>query len=60
MIMRALGELLLYRPVTGSFATYADEFVGPWAGFATAWMYWLMWVVIVMAEVTAAGIYMQY
>jgi amino acid transporter, AAT family len=60
LIMRALGELLLYRPVTGSFATYADEFVGPWAGFATAWMYWLMWVVIVMAEVTAAGIYMQY
>lgn len=60
LIMRALGELLLYRPVAGSFATYADEFVGPWAGFATAWTYWLMWVVIAMAEVTAAGIYMQY
>src|SRR5450755_4994402 len=25
LIMRALGELLLYRPVSGSFATYADE-----------------------------------
>jgi amino acid transporter, AAT family len=60
LIMRALGELLMYRPVAGSFATYADEFVGPWAGFATAWTYWLMWVVIAMAEVTAAGIYMQY
>ena len=60
LIMRALGELLLYRPVAGSFATYADEFVGPWAGFATAWTYWLTWVVIAMAEVTAAGIYMQY
>src|SRR5450755_4597989 len=60
LIMRALGELLLYRPVSGSFATYADEFVGPWAGFATAWTYWLMWVVIAMAEITAAGIYMQY
>ena len=31
-IMRALGELLLYRPVSGCFATYAEEFVGPWAG----------------------------
>jgi amino acid transporter, AAT family len=60
LIMRALGELLLYRPVAGSFATYADEFVGPWAGFVTAWTYWLMWVVIAMAEITAAGIYMQY
>jgi amino acid transporter, AAT family len=60
LIMRALGELLLYRPVAGSFATYADEFVGPWAGFVTGWTYWLMWVVIAMAEVTAAGIYVQY
>ena len=59
-IMRALGELLMYRPVSGSFATYADEFVGPWAGFATGWTYWLMWVVIGMAEITAAGIYVQY
>ena len=58
--MRALGELLMYRPVSGSYATYADEFVGPWAGFTTAWTYWLMWVVIGMAEITAAGIYVQY
>jgi len=60
LIMRALGELLLYRPVAGAFATYAEEFVGPWAGFVTAWTYWLMWVVIVMAEITAVGIYVQY
>ena len=60
LIMRALGELLMYRPVAGSFATYADEFVGPWAGFVTGWTYWLMWVVIAMAEVTAAGIYVEY
>src|ERR1700745_384801 len=44
-IMRALGELLLYRPVAGSFATYAEEFVGPWAGFATGWSHWVLWVV---------------
>ena len=31
-IMRALGELLTYRPVAGSFASYADEFVSPFAG----------------------------
>src|ERR1700745_1556427 len=40
-IMRALGELLLYRPVAGSFVMYADEFVGPFAGFATGWAYWV-------------------
>src|SRR3954463_16521525 len=43
-IMRALGELLMYRPVAGSFASYAEEFVGPWAGFTTGWSYWFMWV----------------
>jgi len=37
LIMRALGELLTYRPVAGSFAVYADEFCGPFAGFATGW-----------------------
>lgn len=55
-IMRALGELLLYRPVSGSFAEYAREFLGPFFGFVTGWTYWLMWVVTGMAELTAAAI----
>jgi AAT family amino acid transporter/D-serine/D-alanine/glycine transporter len=56
-IMRALGELLTYRPVAGSFATYAEEFCGPFAGFLTGWSYWFMWVATAMAELTAIGIY---
>lgn len=59
-IMRALGELLLYRPVAGCFATYAEEFVGEWAGFFTGWSYWFMWVVTGMAEITAVAIYVNY
>ncbi|HKT71845.1 MAG TPA: amino acid permease [Steroidobacteraceae bacterium] len=59
-IMRALGELLTYRPVAGSFASYADEFIGPFAGFVTGWSYWFMWVVTAMAEMTAIGKYTQY
>jgi AAT family amino acid transporter/D-serine/D-alanine/glycine transporter len=59
-IMRALGELLTYRPVAGSFASYAEEFVGPFAGFATGWSYWFMWVAIGMAEITAVGVYFHY
>jgi AAT family amino acid transporter/D-serine/D-alanine/glycine transporter len=58
--MRALGELLTYRPVAGSFATYADEFCGPFAGFITGWSYWFNWVVSVMAETTAIGIYVRF
>lgn len=59
-IMRALGELLMYRPVSGSFSEYAREFIGPFAGFVTGWTYWLFWVVTGITEVTAASAYMQY
>ncbi|MFE5481967.1 amino acid permease [Streptomyces sp. NPDC056527] len=59
-IMRALGELLMYRPVSGSFSEYAREFIGPFAGFVTGWTYWLFWVVTGITEVTAASEYMQY
>lgn len=59
-IMRALGELLIHRPVAGSFATYAEEYVSPWAGFVTGWTYWFTWIVTGMAELTAVGIYFHY
>src|SRR5579871_5319318 len=59
-IVRALGELMTYRPVSGSFAAYAEEFCGPFAGFVTGWSYWFMWIVVAMAELTAIGIYVSY
>ena len=58
-IMRALGELLLYRPVSGSFATYQESLLGL-GGIMTGWSYWFMWVTIGMAEITAVGVYVRY
>ncbi|MCP2279623.1 amino acid permease [Nocardia amikacinitolerans] len=60
VVMRALGELLTYRPVSGSFAEYANEFLGRFAGFATGWTYWAVWVSTCMAEITVAGKYVEY
>ncbi|MGY2124567.1 amino acid permease [Nocardia gipuzkoensis] len=60
VIMRALGELLTYRPISGSFAEYAHEFLGRFAGFVTGWSYWAVWVATCMAEITVAGKYVQY
>lgn len=60
LMMRALGELAIYKPVSGSFSTYATEFIGPWAGFITGWTYWFMWVVTGMAEITAVGVYAKF
>ncbi|MCD9141521.1 amino acid permease [Streptomyces albireticuli] len=59
-IMRALGELLMYRPVSGSFSEYAREFLGPFFGYVTGWTYWLFWVVTGITEVTAAATYVHY
>ncbi|MEU5879645.1 amino acid permease [Spirillospora sp. NPDC047279] len=59
-VMRALGELVLYRPTSGSFVAYAREFIGPWAGFASGWMYWLNWAMTGVAEITAVGVYVHY
>lgn len=60
VVMRALGELLTYRPVSGSFGEYANEFLGRFAGFATSWTYWAVWVATCMAEITVAGKYVKY
>lgn len=59
-IMRALGEVAVAYPVSGSFSAYANRFLGPLAGYITGWMYWFMWVVTCMAEITAVGVYMQF
>jgi AAT family amino acid transporter len=57
--MRALGEMAVYHPISGSFSEYARPYVGEFAGFATGWSYWLYAVAGPMAELTAAGIYMH-
>nr|WP_312877602.1 amino acid permease [Lentzea indica] len=58
-VMRALGELVLHRAVAGSFVEYAREFIGPWAGFTSGWMYWVNWAMTGIAEITAVAIYMH-
>ncbi|GAA1988305.1 amino acid permease [Kitasatospora viridis] len=60
VVMRALGELLTHRSDSGGFVSYAQEFLGPFWGYATAWTYWIMWVTTGMAEITAAGQYVRY
>lgn len=56
-VMRALGELVLYRPTSGSFVDYAADFVGPWAAFTSGWMYWVNWAFTGIAELTAISTY---
>jgi GABA permease len=57
MIMRMLGEMATASPSTGSFADYARQALGSWAGFSVGWLYWYFWVIVVGFEAVAgAGI----
>ena len=58
VIMRALGELAVHNPVSGSFSRYAHDYLGPLAGFLTGWNYWFALLVICVAEISAVAIYM--
>jgi AAT family amino acid transporter len=59
-IMRALGEVAVAYPVSGTFSAHSNIFLGPLVGYITGWTYWFMWVVTCMAEITAVGVYVSY
>ncbi|WP_144552254.1 amino acid permease [Bacillus sp. X1(2014)] len=59
-VMRALGELLLSNAGYQSFTDFAEEYIGPWAGFVTGWTYWFCWIMTAMADIIAVGVYVQY
>ncbi|WP_312240244.1 aromatic amino acid transporter AroP [Pantoea sp.] len=60
MIMRQLGEMVVEEPVAGSFSHFAYKYWGNFAGFASGWNYWVLYVLVAMAELSAVGIYIQY
>lgn len=59
-ILRALGELVLHRPSSGSFVSYAREFLGEKASYVAGWMYFLNWAMTGIVDITAVALYMHY
>lgn len=60
MVMRALGEMAVHNPVSGSFGHYASAYLSPLAGFVTGWTYAFEMIVVCLADVTAFGVYMGF
>jgi GABA permease len=60
LVMRMLGEMATANPSTGSFADYARQALGGWAGFSVGWLYWYFWVVVVGFEAIAGGAALSY
>ncbi|SDD21802.1 amino acid permease [Rhodococcus tukisamuensis] len=60
IVLRALGEMAVSNPVSGSFGEYASKHLGPLAGFMTGWTYTFEMIVVCLADVTAFGVYMGF
>ncbi|WP_278926293.1 amino acid permease [Staphylococcus auricularis] len=60
LVMRAMGEMVYVHPTTGSFASFASDYIHPVAGYLTAWSNIFQWIVVGMSEVIAVGEYMNY
>ena len=59
-VMRAMGEILLSNLNYKSFSDFANDLLGPWAGFFTGWTYWFCWVITGIADVVAIAGYAQH
>ena len=60
MVMRALGEMAVRDPVSGSFGHYASTYLGPMSGFILGWTYAFEMIIVCLADITAFGIYMGF
>jgi L-asparagine permease len=60
LILRALGELVLHRPSSGSFVSYAREFFGEKAAYVAGWMYFLNWAMTAIVDSTAIATYFHF
>ncbi len=60
LILRALGELVLHRPSSGSFVSYAREFYGEKMAYTAGWLYFLNWAFTSIVDVTAIALYVKF
>ncbi|MDA3624032.1 amino acid permease [Saccharopolyspora sp. WRP15-2] len=59
-VVRSLGELILHRPSSGSFVSYAREFMGEKGAYTAGWMHFLNWSTTGIADITAIALYAHY
>jgi histidine transporter len=60
MVMRALGEMIIRHPVSGSFGQYASRYIHPFAGFLVGWTFAFEMFLVAVFDATAIGVYMGF
>ncbi|WP_254620951.1 amino acid permease [Sphingomonas sp. CL5.1] len=56
----SLSEMAVVHPTAGSFGTYAEIYLGPFAGFLIRYTYWIQQVLLIGSEAIAIGTYMRF
>src|SRR6266850_322410 len=56
----SLSEMAVVHPTAGSFGTYAEIYLNPWAGTVVRYSYWMAQVIAIGAEAVASGVYMTF
>lgn len=60
LMMRALGELILSDLSKTSYTDFISEYLGKSVGLTSGYLYWIAYVTLAMAEITALGIYFRF
>lgn len=60
IVMRALGEMVVRHPVSGSFAQFASRYIHPFAGFLVGWTFTFEMFLVAVFDATAIGFYMRF
>ncbi|TCS92341.1 amino acid permease [Hazenella coriacea] len=59
-VMQGLAEMTIRHPHARNFRDLLEPILGRFAGYLAGWMYWITWVLVMAAEITAAAIFLQY
>src|SRR5450755_4670634 len=59
-VVLIITKMAVMHPTAGSFGTYAEIYLNPWAGTIARYSYWMAQVIAVGAEAVAAGVYMTF
>ncbi|MDH7972102.1 amino acid permease [Sphingomonas sp. AR_OL41] len=56
----SLSEMAVVHPTAGSFGTYAEIYLGRFAGFLIRYTYWIQQVLLIGSEAVAIGVYFRF
>ena len=59
-VMRSLAALVVNHPRAGTFRELVEPVLGSFSGYFIGWIYFLVWVLVMAAEVTASAMFLQH